>query len=573
MTRLAALLITLAAIPVFGGCGGNAPFKPDGATDTGAREDRTADVAGDTRLAGDTPAPSPDLEVDRPPDIAAESVSETTADVAGPDTAAGGWPADAVVADAAAPDLEPDLAPVVIGGADGSDPDQPVAEPADAAADQAVDAPVDQAVDESVGQPADAPAGQPVDVSADEPVAGPADVASPPPDTAHVAPDVSPDQPAMADAAEPDMGATSPDGGADLAEGEELFVAGLRGVEEVPPVTTDATGTLTLALDRSTSALRFRLEQTVAGATAAFLHIGSPGEVGSPEIPLLPLSADASGTVSLTASEVTALDEGRLYVNVKSAAFPGGEIRGQVLRPGERAYVADLSGAQQTPPVVSAGSGRLTFILGPVGIDPRCPAPSACVKWRVTTANITPIFGNLHRGPAGLVSHVVLMGFDPLAPLITGTEPFQPDQAADLRRGLCFGDMHSAAFPDGELRGQLIELGETLYTTILSGAAVVPPVTTAGAGGIGLILDAARTSIRYDGLVAGMVPTVAEIHLGPVGSSGGAVYSLSLSGLTISGDQAVTAADLVDLDAGNWYVDVHSSAQPAGEIRGQLGRH
>jgi hypothetical protein len=508
--------------------------------------------------------------VDGSPDVAADSVSVSVADVAGSDVPGGGSPADVVdppvVADAAPPDLEPDRAPVVI-GTDGTAPDQPVGQPADAAADQAADAPADQAADESVGQP--------VDQSADQPVVGPPDVATQPADTSPVMPDVRHDEPVVADMAapEPDTGATSPDGAADLAVDGEPFVASLRGVDEVPPVTTNATGALTLLLDRSRTVVSYRLEQSVSGATAAFLHIGSPGEVGSPEIALAPLSADASGTASLTPSEVAALDAGRFYVNVKSNAFPGGEIRGQVLRPGERVYVGDLNGAQQTPPVATAASGRITFILGPVGVDARCPPPGACVKWRVTTAGITPIFGNLHRGPAGLVSHLVLMGFDPLGPVITGIEPFEAGQVADLQRGLHFGDMHSASFPDGELRGQLIEAGETLYTAILSGGEVVPPVATAGAGGIGLILDAARTSIRYDGLVTGLVPTAAEIHLGPIGSSGGAVYSLSLAGATISGDQAVTALDLIDLDAGSWYVDVHSAAQPAGEIRGQLGRH
>ena len=131
-------------------------------------------------------------------------------------------------------------------------------------------------------------------------------------------------------------------------------------------------------------------------------------------------------------------------------------------------------------------------------------------------------------------------------------------------------NLHTAENPTGELRGQLLRPGETLYTAALAGANEVPPVTTMASGGVGVILNAARTQIRYDGAFTGVMPTLAHIHAAAAGANGPVLYPLMLSGSAVSGTQAVTADDVVKLDSQGLYANAHSTANPTGEIRGQL---
>ena len=107
----------------------------------------------------------------------------------------------------------------------------------------------------------------------------------------------------------------------------------LNGNHEVPPVSTAATGsgTIRVLMDRSVSGSV--MTSGVAG-TVAHIHLGAPGQNGPV---IIPLNRTADNTWSVPASirlndtQYEAFRLGNLYVNVHSAANPGGEIRGQVM--------------------------------------------------------------------------------------------------------------------------------------------------------------------------------------------------------------------------------------------------
>jgi hypothetical protein len=108
--------------------------------------------------------------------------------------------------------------------------------------------------------------------------------------------------------------------------------AWLSGAEETPPVTTTtASGVAIFAFDPATRQLSYEMATYGVTATAAHIHRGAVGVAGPVAYPLTtPAAGSSVGAVTLSVSDEALLLSGGLYVNVHSAAYPGGEIRGQI---------------------------------------------------------------------------------------------------------------------------------------------------------------------------------------------------------------------------------------------------
>jgi hypothetical protein len=119
--------------------------------------------------------------------------------------------------------------------------------------------------------------------------------------------------------------------GASVASADDAKVT-LSGSQEVPPVTTSATGsgTITVAADQSISG---SIKTTGVKATAAHIHVAGPGANGPVIVPLTKQGEDGwtvGPGAKLQDAHFQAFKDGNLYVNVHSAANPNGEIRGQI---------------------------------------------------------------------------------------------------------------------------------------------------------------------------------------------------------------------------------------------------
>lgn len=106
----------------------------------------------------------------------------------------------------------------------------------------------------------------------------------------------------------------------------------LSGSQEVPPVTTSATGsgTITVAADQSISG---SIKTTGVKGTAAHIHLAAAGANGPVILPLTKDGEDGWAVgpgAKLQDAHFQAFKDGNLYVNVHTAANPGGEIRGQI---------------------------------------------------------------------------------------------------------------------------------------------------------------------------------------------------------------------------------------------------
>jgi len=106
----------------------------------------------------------------------------------------------------------------------------------------------------------------------------------------------------------------------------------LTGAQEVPPVNTQASGVSSIAVigDKTVTG---GVQTTNLNGTAAHIHMAPSSQNGPVIIPLTK-TGDSTwsvpGNTILTSAQFDAYRAGNLYVNVHSAANPGGEIRAQL---------------------------------------------------------------------------------------------------------------------------------------------------------------------------------------------------------------------------------------------------
>jgi hypothetical protein len=106
----------------------------------------------------------------------------------------------------------------------------------------------------------------------------------------------------------------------------------LSGANEVPPVTTSATGTATVTIRPDHTVT---VKETITGmtATASHIHQGAADANGPVIVPFTKTADNTFATgegAKLTDAQYEAFKAGGLYVNAHSAAHPGGELRAQL---------------------------------------------------------------------------------------------------------------------------------------------------------------------------------------------------------------------------------------------------
>jgi hypothetical protein len=113
------------------------------------------------------------------------------------------------------------------------------------------------------------------------------------------------------------------------------------------------------------------------------------------------------------------------------------------------AYTAELSGKSEVPPNDSAGSGS---------VEASFDTDSKMLTWTITYSNLTGDATAAHfHGPAaaGANAGPVVPIEGSLASPIEGSATLTDAQADDLDAGMWYFNVHTAQYPDGELRGQL----------------------------------------------------------------------------------------------------------------------
>ena len=101
----------------------------------------------------------------------------------------------------------------------------------------------------------------------------------------------------------------------------------------------------------------------------------------------------------------------------------------------------------------------------------------------------------------------------------------------------------------------------------------VPPNDSKGSGAVTATYDDASKKLTWKGNLTGLSgpATAAHFHAGEAGKNGAVAVPIAGADKgAFEGSATLTDAQAADMMAGKWYVNIHTAANKAGEIRGQL---
>lgn len=368
---------------------------------------------------------------------------------------------------------------------------------------------------------------------------------------------------------------------ADHLSAKYLFAARMNGGQEVPAVTTNALGLATFYLNATQDTLCVEMTATgLSGSiTGIHIHDGVAGSNGAVVVDMMPyLSGNRlKGTITgatLTQSFIAKMFAGQLYLNLHTAANANGEIRGQIVPEEDKAMTVMLSGAQEVPAVTTSAKGIGFFMLqkhqGKLSIKVVVDGLSGAITG-----------AHLHQAAAGQNGAVVenLTTFINGNTIMADVDPTA--YLADLMAGNIYLNIHTAANANGEIRGQLNMEPYIQFDAMLDTAQETTPVAgTDGKGLASIRINYTFDTLWYDVQLNNLTGsiTAAHFHNGEFGNSGNVIIGIpsgNINGNVISG--MYTGADLSDsliehLLDGSAYLNIHTSANANGEVRGQVYR-
>jgi hypothetical protein len=227
--------------------------------------------------------------------------------------------------------------------------------------------------------------------------------------------------------------------------------ATLDGGQEVPPNASPGLGTASIVVDIEANTLT--LDMTFHGLNAAEVdaHIHGPAPAGvSAGVKFqLPLGNKKFVVWTYSETDEANLLDGLMYINIHSALFPAGEIRGQIVRdPGLQVMTASLDGAQEVPPTGSTGVGTMHVAIDTV-------ANQLSFDLTYTALGTAEIDAHIH-GPAAAGVNAPVKFPLALGNKKIGVWNYPQSDEADILAGLMYVNIHSGGFPSGEIRGQIL---------------------------------------------------------------------------------------------------------------------
>jgi hypothetical protein len=255
--------------------------------------------------------------------------------------------------------------------------------------------------------------------------------------------------------------------------------------------------------------------------------------------------------------------------------------------PPKAAFGGPLDGSQEAPsPVATSATGEGTVVIS---------ADESTITYIVEYSGLSGavVAAHIHVGGAGVAGGVILpltAGPSPMVGTLTATNftasgaiTTFAEAVAAIKAGGTYFNLHTAANPGGEIRGQIVAKGDALFAA-LDGDQEQTPVAGSGSGNGWVVISTDESTVTYYVAYSDLTgPAVAaHIHTGAAGTSGGVILpltaapspmlgTLTSADFTASGSVATFADAIAAIRAGTTYFNVHTAANPSGEIRGQIG--
>jgi hypothetical protein len=358
-----------------------------------------------------------------------------------------------------------------------------------------------------------------------------------------------------------------------MAETDLEFRGVLTGAEAVPP--TNSPGVVFGGLHFPTGAddvyVAFAATGLSGPITGASICEAAPGANG-PTVIDVPTQVPGTLITIFETDEVPAdffqkCAAGKYYVVAKTDAFPDGEVRGQLSFLGNFCAFSAVNRLQQVPPPPSS-----------TGFGMSHTAPNATLDSLTTTVGIdgiAPTSATVRVGAPGTNGTVLVdLESTPLKGVYTKTYPISPAGLTDFAQGRLYIQFGTAAYPNGEIRGQIKTNLRKGYAFDLCGDQMAPWNNSAALGMGMFSMDQADCYINYlvmtDGL--GGQPTEGHIWQGATGQNGSQLYPMDAQVPLISGIGAIKSGEGALIESGGAYMTVHTPLFPDGEIRGQIRR-
>ncbi len=250
---------------------------------------------------------------------------------------------------------------------------------------------------------------------------------------------------------------------------------------------------------------------------------------------------------------------GGIYVNIHTTADPAGEISGR-LNATQFFFTVALDSTGTGSGSSATGTGWIRWRDGG-GVD-------TALNYTITFSGLSGTFtgAHFHLQPDG----TILQGITFLdSATASGTWSSYPDSIiALLLHRRVYVNVHSSAFPNGEIRGTVTPAGGMTFVAGLDGAQA--GTASPGLGTAWAMLSPDMSTITYHATYVNLLAGLTGSHF-HTATNGSIIHGVTFTGNTTAGTwTGFSDTNLQDLLLGRVYLNLHTSAAPAGEIQGRF---